>query len=484
MITFGLRSRFIGAILVTSAVTLAAAAVALLSPLQRSLRQDELDTLHSSAAASKGQFSGLSPDAMYPRSPALAAVARSIARRTESRILIGTTDGRVLYDPTGDHALASSFRLSNARQRSTESTVRDDGSTYAVVAERTGGSQNVVFVLQRSLDEASSAAGVVQRAFVVASAFALFVGLLLGAGLVTTLLGRLRRLRNAVGRVTTEGLEAEIPADYGRDEIADLTQAFRSMQEALRRQEESRRKFVATASHELRTPITSLHGMLELLDSDLAAGAPNLPDARLQLAGARRQTARLVALTRDLLDLSRLDAGTRLRREPVELVEVARAVLAEFELAAQGAEVELLLEPRDEPCWALADPGSVARIVRILVDNALRYSPRDAPVRVGVCLEGGSPRVTVADAGRGVAPQDVDRVFERFSRGTGATSDDGGFGLGLAIGRELARQMGGDLGLVRGSGGGACFALMLPAAEAEEVSGAPEEPGAAVTVGD
>jgi signal transduction histidine kinase len=221
---------------------------------------------------------------------------------------------------------------------------------------------------------------------------------------------------------------------------------------------------VATASHELRTPITSLNGMLELLDEDLSRGQPDLDDARVQLTGARRQSARLVALARDLLDLSRLDAGSALRREPVELVEVCRAVLAEFELAASERHIGLTIEPGAAPCWALADPGSVARIARILVDNALRHSPRGETVRLSVAGEADGVSITVADSGPGVPRAERERIFERFSRGSAAGADDAGFGLGLAIGRELARQMGGELRLLDPGSPGARFSVVLPAA--------------------
>jgi anaerobic selenocysteine-containing dehydrogenase len=120
-----------------------------------------------------------------------------------------------------------------------------------------------------------------------------------------------------------------------------------------------------------------------------------------------------------------------------------------------------------ERCWAIADPGGVAQIVRILLDNALRHSPRGAAVRVEVALHGGIPMVSVSDAGPGVAPDDRERIFKRFERGR-ETAGDSGFGLGLAIGRELARRMDGDLRL-DATGTGARFVLVLVAAPADEL---------------
>ena len=167
-----------------------------------------------------------------------------------------------------------------------------------------------------------------------------------------------------------------MPHDDRRDEVGDLARSLASMQEELRRQETARRAFVSTASHELRTPLTMLQGTMELLEEDLTGGAVDLADARQQVATARRELRRLSALAGELLDLSRLDAAVPLRSEPVELGEVARAVAAEFELRASERAVELVVVPPDGPCWGRGDPDAVARVVRILLDNALRYAPR------------------------------------------------------------------------------------------------------------
>jgi signal transduction histidine kinase len=129
-------------------------------------------------------------------------------------------------------------------------------------------------------------------------------------------------------------------------------------------------------------------------------------------------------------------------------------VVAEF--GGPGARVELDLPARG--CWARADPGAVAQVLRILLDNARRVSPADGHVSVSVARPNGAAEVVVEDCGPGVAPLDEEAIFERFWRG----SADGGFGLGLAIGRELTAQMDGDLRLDRARPG-ARFVIRLPA---------------------
>src|SRR3954447_12886486 len=244
------------------------------------------------------------------------------------------------------------------------------------------------------------------------------------------------------------------------------------MQEELRRQEGARRAFVSTASHELRTPLTMLQGTMELLEEDLADGRVDLADAQRQVTTARRELQRLAVLAGELLDLSRLDAQVPLRSEAVELGEIARGGAAEFGLRARERDLAMEVVPPDGPCWGRGDPDAVARVVRILLDNALRYGPPGEPVRILAACDTGHVTLDVIDRGPGIPPEEREHIFERFHRGAAAGSE-GGFGLGLAIGRELARRMGGDLELAGGYGRGARFVLILRAA-APSPEGSPE----------
>jgi signal transduction histidine kinase len=231
------------------------------------------------------------------------------------------------------------------------------------------------------------------------------------------------------------------------------------MRARLYAEERGRQSFLSTASHELRTPLASLRGTVELLEEELAGDAPDLGGARRRAAAARRQTERMTTLAEDLLDLGRLDADVELSSEPVELGELAGTMAAELVATADAAGVRLAVEA-GEPAWALGDPRAVARVMRVFLDNALRHgAPPGSVVTIAVEAIGAHARVRVTDEGPGVPEADRERVFGRFERGAAAGS---GFGLGLAIARGLARQMGGDV-RVRGSGPGACFEATLPA---------------------
>jgi signal transduction histidine kinase len=232
------------------------------------------------------------------------------------------------------------------------------------------------------------------------------------------------------------------------------------MQERLRELEATRSQFLATASHELRTPVASLQAMLELASQDLDAVPAEIDDARAQVERAEAQSRRLGELAADLLDLTRLDTGIDLREEPVELGEICRAVVAEFALRTAGTEERLEFDHSADSVWANADPSAVARVARILIDNALRYSPADTPVKIDVRRNGQGVELAVTDSGPGIPEDERDVIFERFRRGREVDGGTG-FGLGLAIGRGLAARMHGDLQL-DASDGGARFVLRLP----------------------
>jgi signal transduction histidine kinase len=323
------------------------------------------------------------------------------------------------------------------------------------------GSPIGVAAARKPLTDVGETVDQVRGAFLAAAGVGLVVALLLGYALSTTLTRRLERLRQSAVALSTGDIDASAPVDQARDEVGDLARAIATMHESLQRQEAARRTFVSTASHELRTPLTLLQGMMELLDEDLREGRVDLDDAHLQIGGAQKQLRRLEHLASDLLDLSRLDAETPLRSEPVELGELTRAVAAEFELRATDRGVRVDVTPPIAPCWAKGDPGAVARIVRILLDNALRFAPPGEPVHVVAAYHGERATVEVADAGPGVPAAERERIFRRFERGT-STGGEEGFGLGLAIGRELAERLGGRLDLVDDGRPGAHFVLSLP----------------------
>jgi signal transduction histidine kinase len=476
-VALGLRPRVFAALLLTSAVTLAIAALALLSPLEQRLRSDGEHAVFTAIAASRPQLSeiALNPATKRPNRGELAATVALLRRRAGAQVTVLDRRLDTVYAPVNRDLDVPSYFTQARRALRTNRGVHTLVGDELVAAEpmRVGeGGPTYAVVLVRRLQYVSSAVNVVRSAFVKAAAVGFGIALLLGIALTTTLLRRLERLREAAGELQRRGLDAPLHVEDSHDEIGDLTRAFASMQERLRRQEQARRAFVATASHELRTPLASLDGTLELLEDDLHPDRLDLQDARERTARAREQSRRLSSLATDLLDLSRLDAEAPLRTEPVELSELSRAVAAEFERRAGEKGVRVEIRPADGACWAQGDPGAVARIVRILLDNAIGVSPGGTAVRLSTTTSEHA-EVAVSDSGPGVQADERERIFERFQRGSAARGRSG-FGLGLAIGRELAQRMGGSLGLQEppesGEAQGACFTLRLPAAHLGEDS--------------
>jgi len=470
----GLRARLLLGLLATWAVTLAVVALALLQPLERRLRDDSLARLTRDARAARVAVRGLDASAERPRTPQARHVTRAIGRRANAQVVLVDHTGQRIAATDPDAVVPLGIGVQALREGRVIERTSDAGSIpvahVAVPAGTEGGP--VALIFYERLDSVVSAVNVVRRAVVVAALIGLVTALLLGTLLTGPLVRRLRGLRDMALRVARLGPNVEVAPDPRRDEVADLTRAFATMQDRLREQEQARRSFVSTASHELRTPVTSLRLMLELLREEVGREpAPSVEQVRAQLLDAAAQAERLGRLTDELLDLSRLDAGVPLARELVDLRAIGRQVAHELGARARELDRTLALEETQAPVWAVADPGAVAQIVRILLDNALRYAPAGTAVQLEVAAEGGDGcRLRVRDEGPGVAAAEREAIFERFRRGA-ATSGTTGFGLGLAIGRELARRMGGELTLAADAAPGACFELRLvPAPGLPEVA--------------
>jgi signal transduction histidine kinase len=458
----GLRERFSAVLAIVSVVTLAVAAVALFSPLDRLLRSNAQERLTQTVRSELGDFTHLDAEEVRRGNHELMVATRPL-RRTGAEVAVLDRNGQELVatDPerTGRSAVV---RAALRTGKPAQGLVDDSGGqseAETAIPIRIDGVPAVV-TARRPLDDVQAVTSVVRRAFVVASAAGLLVAVIVGVLLARSTARRIRRLRDTAERVAEVGTGAEFQPEAGRDEIGDLSRTFSSMQTRLREQEQARRAFVATASHELRTPVASLQIVLDLLISDLEAEPAAVSDALEQARAADDQAARLSQLAAELLDLSRIDAGLPLRREPVELEEVLRSVVAELDVRRAAERREMEITGKDHLA-ALADPGSVARILRILLDNALRHTPAAGSVRAEMMERDGQSGVAVQDDGPGVAAEERDRIFERFARGAHAPA--GGFGLGLAIARELARRMGGDL-VLADAAAGARFVLWLPRA--------------------
>jgi two-component system, OmpR family, sensor kinase len=310
-----------------------------------------------------------------------------------------------------------------------------------------------VVVFSSPLEDVSTVSFVRNRVLV-AAVVALVVALLAGYLAARAFSRRVRRMEASARRVAEGDFSARFESG-AHDELGQLARTLDAMQRQLAELETARRRFIATASHELRTPIFSLSGFLELLEDEELDEETRAAFLR-QL---REQVDRLGKLATDLLDLSRLEAGSlELRPERTDVGELAKAVAAEFTPALAAHESHLEVRLAGGRVQAVCDPERVAQIMRILLDNALSHTPAGTDVVVAASQSNGRARLAVTDFGPGIRRGDLERVFEPFY-----TSDDAqGSGLGLAIAHELAERMEGDLSAESASGR-TTFALELPA---------------------
>jgi signal transduction histidine kinase len=316
-----------------------------------------------------------------------------------------------------------------------------------------------VMLFSAPLDDTLANVELVQRRVLLAGGIALLVSLVLGYGGAWVFSRRIRRLERAAERIAGGELDQPVH-DGGSDEVGQLAAAFEHMRQRLAHLEGARREFIANASHELRTPIFSLGGFLELLDD------PDLDDEtrREFLRTMHEQVERLTKLAGDLLDLSRLDAGgLRIESEVVDLGAVAEALVSEFRPLARAHGDELTVDPASESPMAIADEQRVLQIGRVLVENALRHTLPGTAVRIRTSRDHERALLAVEDEGPGIPATHADEVFERFYRLDGTVAS--GSGLGLAIARELADAMGGEVTLTSRPGL-TVFTLRLPLAPA------------------
>ena len=263
-----------------------------------------------------------------------------------------------------------------------------------------------------------------------------------------------------VGGVVVVAVAFGFGTVYARRALVPIRESLAAQRTALRRQ----REFAANASHELRTPLTVIRSSVEHLSRHR-----NRPigDATEALDDIDAEVTHLTALVDDLLLLARSDSGAvPLDRVSLDLGDVAFEAASALTRTAEARGVRMAVDP--EPAMVDGDPARLRQLVMILVDNAIRHSPRDGAVTVTVRVAGLTASIEVTDQGPGLRPEDMPHVFDRFWRAPGAPS--GGTGLGLAIARWIAERHGGRIGVANREGGGAAFRVELPVQEPPRVA--------------
>lgn len=287
----------------------------------------------------------------------------------------------------------------------------------------------------------------------------LAAALLLGFLLSQSVAAPLRNIARAARNVARGNYRQRVPVT-GPREVRDLASNFNRMTEEVQRSQQTLRDFLMNISHELKTPLTSIHGFSEAILDGTIDDQPGISRSARIISD---ESTRVLRLVEELLDLSRIESGQVLmRQEEVDLAELFGHVSEVFALRAEESEVRLLLEAAPD-VRVRGDYDRLEQVLNNLLDNALRHTPKGGTVRLtSRPVQYGQVQVTVSDTGKGIPADDVPMLFDRFYRAANGRNLKG-YGLGLAITREIVRAHGGDIWARSELGKGTEFIFTLPA---------------------
>lgn len=275
-------------------------------------------------------------------------------------------------------------------------------------------------------------------------------------------INRITRTAQAIGN--QRDFSRRVQYSGPNDEVGQLARTFNAMLKELQssyqkveQSLESQRRFVADASHELRTPMTTIRGNLDLLQREPPIDDEDRADVLTDMV---EETERLMRMVSNLLMLARADAGRPLHLEPVDAAAVVDAMCQESRLVNPH---RVIAVECDTAATVKADRDALKQIMLVLVDNALKHTPADATIMITFTLAPDMVAIAVRDTGQGIEPATLPHIFDRFYRGNPGQSGSGS-GLGLAIAKELVEAMGGMITVESHVGQGSVFTVALPSA--------------------
>lgn len=271
----------------------------------------------------------------------------------------------------------------------------------------------------------------------------------------------LKRMTQAAARVSSQDLSQRVPVAPSRDELRELSETLNHMLGRLQESFDTQRRFTADASHELRTPVTAITGHVNYL----LRRTKTSPEQHDSLVVIKREAERMGKLVADLLELARADAGFRVDRREMNIVEVAEAV--HMEIAPVAGQAAITVSPAQAVLMIMGDFDRLKQVMLNLIQNALNAG--STAVSVALYAEKGRVVVEIADNGPGIPSEALPHLFDRFYRVDEARSTRGnGSGLGLAIVKWVVEQHQGDVLVESHAGEGTVFSVYLPALEVTE----------------
>lgn len=339
-----------------------------------------------------------------------------------------------------------------------------------------------VVLVAKSQEDVNGALGTLGRILLIGDLVAIFFALLGGWLIAESSLRpitTITRTASAIARdASAAGLGTRVKYRGAKDEVGELVSTFNEMLASLEQVANAQRRFVSDASHELRAPLTTIRGNLEMLRK-----TPGLTEAdRADIVDdAYVEAERMSTLVSDLLLLARVDAasasrGARAalldeqlsgRREAVEMDQFVMDLYrsGQSHLRALHKNIKLAVT-NIAPVSVMADPGQIRQLGMILLDNAIKYTPNNGQICIAVSQLGPFAALTVSDTGIGIGEDDLPHIFERFYRADHARErDEYGSGLGLAIARWIVEAHHGEIKVESASGKGTVFTVLLPAAK-------------------
>lgn len=438
--------------------------------LRQSLIADKVTTLHDDLLTGESVFRAARVTGTANTSTALERLINAISTAS------GHTVSVVVYTDSGSVLRQFSAQADGPAPQVDPSVIQHVASSHQQYSEMTddaliaafpvgGAAGRISGVVQLSVPSSAINSVVNRQLFLLllGGIAALIAAGIIGQFLTGRALRPLRRLTVSAGQLASGDLSARsrlVPSD---DEIGELTAAFDHMAEqietafaAQKESEEQVRRFIADASHELRTPVTALKGYIDVI----RRGAVTNPQAfEAAMASMAHEADRMRDLVLDLLTLARIDAQTQPEQTDIDLREVINTVLREN---PPGKPAQVLVDLPAQPVMVHCHVSSIETVLRNILVNACKYAP-DAAQTWRLQTENGRAVIGAYDAGPGIPAADLPHLFERFYRGEKTRNrGEGGTGLGLSIVQGLIRAQGGDVSISSVEGAGTTVTIWLP----------------------
>lgn len=470
-----LRANLIAAFIAVIAVSLLLASTAFAYLLREYQFQRESDRLENIANLYMAQVMRMARNGASLQ--VISGQLDQSADDTDVRVLLLDERGYVLHDTDNNRFAGRTFVQPQTQgHRANVTQIIEDGTVLTVASFPTEprfspGLRIAVASPEQSLTNAWR--DVLPR-LSVAALSALLVSIVIAWWLASTITQPMMQITRASEEMARGNLDPDLTLPNTNDEVGRLSKAFTTMAREVARSHRTMRDLLANASHDLRTPLTSISGFAGALVDGTLSGAEGAREAGRIIGEEAERMRRLVE---DLLYLGRIESGDlALERQPTDLAELARAAQARFMFRAQEGGIHFEVRA-PEPVVILGDSHRIGQVLDNLLENAFKFTPPTGSVTVTVGVDGArtsGPRqgrparsavLSIHNSGSYIPPEDAERVFERFYQVDKARAGSRGNGLGLAIAREIVQAHGGTIGLESTTQTGTSFIVRVPTLE-------------------